>query len=243
MGFVSSFNEVRIATTFALFSAFAVATVSADTTYTTLAGPVNLVAGLSNLTVNTAINTTNQAVGIQAITDNSWSTAVFNLGGEFSVGLAPNNGILAGTFGSGTYFSGANQIILIGGYNGVSPAWGGWTVRLLLSDNSYSSSVAYTNSDLLLNPTVTANASLSSFNNANASTFSPGAFNTLYQILDLSAFDTANIGVKGIEMSNMTSSFPDISYIGVVSNVPEPSALSLLVIGMAGLAALRRRKA
>lgn len=126
MGFVSSFYDVRIATTFALFSAFAVATVSADTTYTTLAGPVNLMAGLSNLTVNTAINTTNQAVGIQAITDNSWSTAIFNLGGVSNGGPSiTNNGILAGTFGSGTYFSGANQIILIGGYNGVSPAWGG----------------------------------------------------------------------------------------------------------------------
>lgn len=237
---MSSFSEVKIATTFALFSAFAVATVSADTTYTTLAGPVNLVAGLSNLTVNTAINTTNQAAGIQAITDNSWSTSVFNLGGGPS--NTPNNGTLAGTFGSGTYFSGANQIILIGGYNGVTPAWGGWTVRLLLSDNSYSSAVNYANGDLVGNPTVTANASESSFQNSSGNIFSPGAFNTVYQILDLSTFDNGNIGVKGIEMSNLSPNFPDISYIGVVSNVPEPSALSLLAVGLSGLAALRRRK-
>lgn len=117
---------MKLNTVLVFFFAFAVAKVSADTTYTTLGGPVNLVAGLNNLTANTAINTINQAVGIQAITDDSWSTAIFNLGGESSGGgLVANNGALAGTFGSGTYFSGANQIILIGGYNGVTRAWGG----------------------------------------------------------------------------------------------------------------------
>lgn len=73
---------MKLNTVLVFFFAFAVAKVSADTTYTTLGGPVNLVAGLNNLTANTAINTINQAVGIQAITDDSWSTAIFNLGGR-----------------------------------------------------------------------------------------------------------------------------------------------------------------
>ncbi len=233
---------MRYGASIALSILFAVSSVFADTTYTTLSGSVNLVAGLDNLTVTTAINTTNQATGIQAITDSSWSTAIFNLGAEGILGspLTANNGSLAGTFGSGTYYGSANSIILIGSY-GTSAAWGSWTVRLLLSDNSYSSAITYSNTNLLLNPTVTFNAGESSYFNGDGSTFSPGAAKTLYQILDISAFDTGNIGVKGFEMSGMSANFPDISYIGVTA-VPEPSALSLLAIGLGGLALLKRRK-
>lgn len=56
----------------------------AQSTYTLTNGEVNLVAGLTNLTSATAINTVNQSVGVDYITDGSWSTGIANLGGSGS---------------------------------------------------------------------------------------------------------------------------------------------------------------
>jgi hypothetical protein len=91
----------------------------AQSTYTLTNGEVNLVAGLTNLTSVTAINAVNQSVGIDYITDSSWSaTGIGNLG---SVG-----GTLAGTFGGANYFASSNNVILIGSANSLGgPAWGG----------------------------------------------------------------------------------------------------------------------
>ena len=223
----------------------------AQSTYTTTNGTVNLVAGLTNLTSATAINTTNQAVGISYITDSSWSTTgVLNLGYY--------GGTLAGTFGGGTYFGASNSIILIGSqWLGTNvPQWGKWTVRMLLSDDTYSSAISFTNSDLTLNLAVTPDGSASYYQNLNGTTNTPGPgfFGTVYQELSIAAFDTGNIGVKGIELSDMyTSSFagPDISYIGVTGAagpgpqpVPEPGtwAAAALLLGTAGYVRWRKRE-
>jgi len=215
---------------------------SAQSTYTTTNGEVNLIAGLTNLTSATAINTTNQSVGIDYITDSSWSTGVINLGTS-STNLIANNGTLAGTFGGGTYFASLNNIILIGA-GGASAAWGGWTLRLLLSNDTYSSAISYTESDLVTNSAVKTASDLALFQSTDGSIFTPGAVNTFYQMVDIAAFDTSNIGVKGIEMSGMTLTYPDITYIGVTGVVPEPSTYALLALSAAGLGAhvLRRRR-
>ena len=209
---------------------------SAQSTYTTTNGEVNLVAGLTNLSSTTAINSTNQSVGIDYITDGSWSaTGIANLGSY--------GGTLEGTFGGANYFASLNNMILIGA-GGPNPAWGSWTVRLLLSNDTYSAGVSYSNSDLVVNPAVLTAADAEFFQNNNAGIFSPGAVNTYYQLLDIAAFDTGNIGVKGIELSNMGDPYPDITYIGVTSPVPEPSTYALLALSAAGLGSyvLRRRR-
>jgi hypothetical protein len=220
---------------------------SAQSTYTTLNGTVNLVAGLTNLTSVTAINTTNQTVGIAYITDGSWSTGIANLGaaGDY---YTPNNGTLAGDFGGGTFFADSANIILIG--SGGPGSWGNWTIRLLLQDDSYSSAITFSDADLASNPSVLLDANSQFFQNTNGSSLSLGAIGTYYQELDLAAFDTGNIGVKGIEMSNIQSFFPDIAYIGVTDSgsaaVPEPGQVAaslLLLSGIGGYVWMKRRKA
>ena len=209
---------------------------SAQSTYTLTNGEVNLVAGLTNLTTVTAINATNQSVGIDYITDSSWSaTGISDLGWV--------GGSLAGTFGGANYFASLNNVILIG-VGSATSAWGTWTVRLLLSNDIYSSAINYTNSDLVRNQTVRTDAGISFFNNRTGSTVTPGVRDTYYQLLNIADFDTENIGVKGIELSNMGAPFPDMTYIGVTEPVPEPSTYALLALAAAGVGAhvLRRRR-
>lgn len=220
----------------------------ATNTYTTLTGSVDLVAGLTNLSSSTAIGSTNQSVGINFITDDTWLTGIANLGGAVDINnfQTANNGTLAGTFGGANYFSSSNQIILIGNYGG-SSGWGSWSARLLLSNDTYTTAQNYTDANMVLNPTVTIPASSSMFVNPNGATNSlPVALKTSYIILDISSFDTGNIGVKGIELLNMTTGFPDIQYIGVIGSaaaaVPEPSSLALVAAGCGALVLRRRRK-
>jgi hypothetical protein len=199
---------------------------------------LSLVAGLTNLTSVTAINANfgNQSVGIDYITDSSWSaTGIANLGSS--------GGSLAGTFGGANYFASLNNVILIGAANSQGNAsWGSWTVRMLLSNDTYSSPISYSNSDLVRNPDALTVANNSYFQNASGSIVTSTPNNTFYQLLSIAAFDTANIGVKGIELSSMGTPFPDISYIGVT--VPEPSTYALLALSAAGLGGyvLRRRR-
>jgi hypothetical protein len=237
-------KSILLITLFVAAVVFGPLRADAQSTYTTTNGTVNLLAGLTNLSSATAINTTNQATGISYITDSSWSTTgIENLGGSSS-GAPILNGTLAGTFGGGTYFAVSNSIILIGAYGGgTNVLWGGWTVRLLLSDDNYSPAISFTNADLALNPAVTINPSW--YRNELANTQSFGTLPTLYQELNIAAFDTGNIGVKGIELSNFTSQFADITYIGMTDNViPEPSTYALLALSAAGLGGyvLRRRR-
>jgi hypothetical protein len=219
----------------------------AQSTYTTTNGTVNLVAGLTNLTSVTAINTTNQATGISYITDSSWSTGIFDLGGEGN-SYQPNNGTLAGTFGGGIYFANSSSILLLG--LGSEGSWGGWTVRLLLSNDSYSPAISYTNTDLVHNLSVPAQSPLLMLGNTSGDlvTITDQALldslGTRYQVLNIADFDSGNLGVKGIEMSGLTVDFPDITYIGVAEPVPEPSTYALLALSAAGLGGcvLRRRR-
>jgi hypothetical protein len=215
---------------------------SAQSTYTTANGELSLVAGLTNLTSVTAIGTTNQSVGINYITDSSWSaTGIANLGSS--------GGSLAGTFGGANYFASSNSVILIGSANSQgNPAWGSWTVRMLLSNDTYSSPFSYTNSNLV-NNTISAaalDANNSFFINSSGNLATATPLNTYFQQLNIADFDTGNIGVKGIELSSMGSAFPDISYIGVTSPVPvpEPSTYCMALAGLAcgGYSLFRRRK-
>jgi hypothetical protein len=225
----------------------------AQSTYTTLNGTVNLVAGLTNLTSFEAISTSpNLSTGIQFITDGSWSTGIQNLGHP----PAPSEGTLAGSFGGATYFGSSNGIILIGltppppfGYS-----WGSYTIRLLLSDDTYSSPISfygdYDSSTYAVN-----NRAVTMDANSQFYTIvidSLGAAGTAYHELDIGAFDTSNIGFKGIELSNFSEPWADLYYIGVTSlGAPDPSpvpesgqvaASLLLLAGIGGYVWMKRRK-
>lgn len=219
----------------------------AQSTYTLTNGEVMLVAGLTDLTSATAISTVNQSVGIDFITDSSWSTTgIVNLG----LGAGASGGTLAGTFGGGNYFASTNNVILIGTENSIGRAgWGGWTVRMLLSDDTYSAnSISYLTNALVKNTNSAALMASNStfFVNQNGTTITSSIYPiTFYQLLDIAEFDTNNIGVKGIELSGMTldPQYPDLTFIGVTA-VPEPSTYALLALSAAGLGGyvLRRRR-
>jgi hypothetical protein len=234
-------KSILLLTLFVAAVVFGPLRADAQSTYTTTNGTVNLVAGLTNLTSTTAIGVTNQSVGIDYITDSSWSTGIENLGRD-----AATNSTLAGTFGGGTFFGTNNSIILIGA---VGNFWGSWTIRLLLSDDTYSSASSFSTNNLVQNAAVLTAPDSAFWANATGfvpagSIFSPGSVATWYQELDIAAFDSNNIGFKGIELSNMGPSYPDVAYIGVTGVVPEPSTYALLALSAAGLGGyvLRRRQ-
>ena len=223
-------------TTAGIFPAFS------DTSYISATTTYDLIAGLTNLTATTAMNPATQATDITNITDNSWSSGILNLGGTpeeqevfdpdtgettIRTVYVPNNGKLAGTFGGGVYRAAdAYKVMIIGMATPFNTTlWGNWTVRMLLSNGSYSSAINYSDSNLFVNSVSTL-----------------GFYKTGFQELNITAFDLGDIGVTGIELSSMGGNLPDVSYIGVVKAVPEPSALSLLVVALGGLAVVRRRK-
>jgi hypothetical protein len=239
-----------------LVTAFAAVTLAFSVqgaTYTTLNGEVNLVAGLTSLTSDSAINATNQSTGVQFITDNSWATGIFNLGGTLSGSegsLVPLSGsTLAGTFGGQNYFGSTNGIIIIGSGSPTqtSSAWGSWTVRLLLSNDTYSSSISYTDSNVVRNAAITLPSGSQGFQNRDGTLIDPSGATTYYQFLDIAAFDPGNIGFKGIELSAIGASYPDLQYIGVTgaaaSAIPEPTGALTLAGLLGGAAFLRRRRA
>ena len=197
-------------------------------------------AGLSDITTSTALTTTNTAAGIAKLTDGSVDTGVAN------VGFA--GGVLIGDFGGGSYYhQSAADIVLVGAGNvGYTNLWGGFTISLQLSDSSFTPGIVFPVSDpRVLDGGVNPNA-ISYFQNYDGSTVDAGAglSEYIYLPLDISSFDTGGLGVTGIELSAMTSQFPDLSYIGVTGpgSVPEPGTLALAALGGAGWLSLRRRK-
>jgi hypothetical protein len=95
--------------------------------------------------------------------------------------------------------------------------------------------------------------SQSYINNDNSGViYSAGAMGTAYHELDIGAFDTSNIGFKGIELSNFSEPWADLYYIGVTSlgapdpsPVPEPGQVAaslLLLAGIGGYVWMKRRK-
>lgn len=237
----------RLTIPFALLIAAVVFTplrVGAQSTYTTTNGTLNLVAGLTNLTSATAINPTNQSVGIDYLTDSSFSTGIVDLG-RVTLG-----GTLAGSFGGATYSTASGNGIILIGISASGPwgpeSWGeSWTIRLLLADDTYSAPVTFTNyglGELVHNPSEQIVPQV--FINNDGGVATGTQTNTVYQELNIASFDTNAIGFKGIELSAMTPIYPDIYYIGVTSPVPEPSTYALLALTAAGLGAhvLRRRR-
>ena len=179
------------------------ASASAQSTYVTTTGTLNLVAGLTTLTDTSAVNAGATPGQLGHITDDSWSTTgILNIG---NTNQNPNGGSLAGTFGGGAFYSSTSSIILIGAYSTGSPvAWDEFDVSLLLSTGVYTQARHYTNADVTLNPTVMTDPGFVMYNSANNQTLSIGATSTAYLLLSISSFDTANVGVTGIKVSHIT---------------------------------------
>ena len=195
-------------------------------------------ASLTDITTATAIGVTNHAQGIATLTDASVDTGVANLG--------IYGGVLIGNFGGGSYYhqSSADLVIVGAGPTSSTNQWGGFTVSLQLSDSSFTPGIVFPVGDnRVLDGGVNPN-DLAYYQNYNGTAFAPlgGQTEYYYLPLDISAFDTGGLGVTGIELSQMTSQFPDLSYIGVTGPVPEPGTLALVALGGAGWLSLRRRK-
>ena len=202
---------------------------------------VNFVAGLQNITDSSLLSGGNVSTSISYLTDSSINTIVGNAG----IG-AGGVGNLAGDFGGGSYFAGANDIVLVGpsspGY------WGTFNVSLLLSDSSYTAPNSYSDADFTAAGFNDQTGNVvwdSQTGSGSTQTFGVGTVSLGYLDIPISSFATGGLGVTGIEINNVSPAYPDIAFIGVSSPVaaPEPGTLALGAFGLAGLVAARRRAA
>ncbi len=201
-------------------------------------------ASLTDITSATALNSSNNATALSYLTDASVDTGIGDLGLATN-SFSANGGILAGTFGGGTYYhQSANDILLVGpGFSGTN-YWGTFTVSLLLSNGSQTPGLGFTGDNAIFagsNP----NTGMF-FENSNDQIFSlpPDNSEYYYLPLDISSFDTGGLGVTGIELSNFGFRFLDLSYVGVtdITPTPEPGTLALAALGGIGFLIARRRK-
>jgi hypothetical protein len=211
----------RFAAFFIFGSLLGVSTTYAEFSYQTADGTLNIVAGLSDPLLTGPFSGTPE-VAPPSIADQSLTTGVGRLGwGRSGV-------TLAGSFGS-IYFSDQHQIIAISGR-----PFGLGNLRLLLSDDTYSASLAVTTSPVLRNGMARFEAY--AYNDYGGGLYidaiGPGILmDSYYQLIDVSAYDTNNIGIKGIEFLNLETTQPSLTYVGVAEVVPEPSTYALLIFG------------
>jgi len=204
---------------------------------------VNFVAGLQNVTDSSLLSGGNVSTSISYLTDSSLNTIVGN------VGVAAGGvGNLAGDFGGGSYFAGANDIVLVGPSVAGQPYWGTFNVSLLLSDSTYTAPATYSDANITAagyNDQTAYNIWDGQTGSGSTQTFGAGQVPLGYLDIPISSYATGGLGVTGIEINNVSPFYPDISFIGVSTPVaaPEPGTLALGAFGLAGWVAARRRAA
>jgi len=236
------------------------AAASAQTVNTQVDGIV-LTNGLSSLSDSSAINFgPNSSYGIAYLTDGDTSSFTTNLGEE---GASPvgNGGAIRGTF-AGTLSSQSTGVFIVGSalsaffYSHVPRTLhGSFTVQLDLT-SGLTAAQSYSDADFVI--TTQLISTVLGYSNTNGSfgtaQYTPTSnvrYYYSYLHIPYADFNITFDQVVGIKIGDMTSQFPDLSYISAgylgaytpSPVVPEPSTYGLILGGLAlAGAALRRRR-
>lgn len=193
----------------------------------------NFIAGLANITDASAAH--DNATEIAYMTDANVYTIVGNVGS--------GGGNLVGDFGGGSYYSeSGNDIVLVGAIDPGQNYWGTFNVSFELSDGSFTAANTYSDANFINTELNAETLNVVWDNGQPPSTYDPGTVDIGCLLLSIADFNTGGLGVTGIEISSMTSAYPDISFIGVTGPVPEPSTLALAGLGGLSVLLFRRRK-
>ena len=237
----------------------AAAAVSAQAVNTQVDGIV-LTNGLSSLSDSSAINSTaNASYGITYLTDGDTSTLTTNIG-EASGSPLGNGGVIRGTF-AGTTSSQSTGVFIVGSalsaffYNHVPRTLhGSLTVQLDLK-SGLAAAQTYSDADFVI--TTQLISAVTSYSNSNdvlgSTQFTPTSnvrYYYSYLFIPYADFNTTFDQVVGIKIGDMTSEFPDFSYISAgyagaytpPPVVPELSTYGLALGGLALAGALIRRR-
>lgn len=237
----------------------AAASLSAQTVNTQLDGIV-LTNGLNSLSDSSAINSTaNSSYGITYLTDGDISTLTTNIG-EASGSLLGNGGSIRGTF-AGTTSSQSTGVFIVGSalsaffYNHVPRMLSGsFTVQLDLK-SGLTAAQTYSDADFVITSQLM--SAVTSYSNSNdilgAAQFTPTSnvrYYYSYLFMPYADFNTTFDQVIGIKIGDMTTEFPDFSYISAgyagaytpPPVVPEASTYGLALGGLALAGAVIRRR-
>lgn len=209
--------------------------------------------GFNSLSISTALNSgnANYSQMVAALTDDSALSGVANVGALTNhPSFTANNGTLEGTFAKALLSSSTPSTSGIaffgGGYNG---SWGSFKVELRLADGTYTKSVPYA-AATFVDTGVNIPGNNIFHNIANFGTYITGDQSMTKVTFSLTSFGSLyGQDVVGARITEMTSAFPDINFIGVFGtlgagapSVPEASTYGFALGGLAIAAAVVRRR-
>lgn len=211
--------------------------------------------GFNSLTTSTALNSNaNYSQMVGALTDDNSQTGVANIGALTNYPTwTGNNGSLEGTFAkallSNSSPSNSGIVFFGGSYSGF---WGSFNVSLRLADGTYTNAVTF-NQNTVTDTGVSIPGNTIIHNIANFGTYITGVQPMTKANIALSAFGSISQDVVGARLTDMTSAWPDLTFIGVYGTlgsgngggtppVPEASTYGIALGGLALAAAVVRRR-